>query len=1551
MSREVRLSDRVKQLSFDPSTNAFSLDSIATGFSPFRDFYEDGDVVFYAATDGTKYEVGSGEYNSNTLTRYPFRSSNISSGPYFVNDASAHGATRGKEGLFYPLYLTKSSASGIKGFAGVAEGVHEHKFSGYPGVTFYMPNTHAGHAVPAYHAGVSGENYAVSGGPVDFQGVTEVFVTYPGKTSVFTGAGVSGFSEPRKAGIAFWGNEQTLDYDSDIVWSTGTNSIGVSQPSPVYAIDVGGERHYSQVRASGFIGGGSGVYFSGGLALPQSPLKTASGGRQLEPFYRNELDNQSKTDQVFCLSGLVDQRILFKEQMKGHILAGPPSGCETVGCSPDFPEFRYLELNDIPDLSTLYVVQQNYVDYDTEIPAGAVAFTNASGKIEFDKHLQFNKSANYLGIGLGAAPSRSLDVGGDAGISGQLMVSGDAQFGGDIYAVGDLIVSGTRTYLDSTVVTVKDINLELASQSGDAINNDAAIDDAGIIVKSTNYDKKWTWRNSTDAWTTTEKIDVSGIIFDDLSTISGAYRPGSGLVLDDGIVFNVGNLFYASGTNSAGNSEHLLHQSDRLLVSGISGIQTKVIGFSGPSGLVEIDPTFLKNDIYDKIFASGNRALGLASGLAVTSGNRALGLASGLAVASGNRALGLASGLAIASGNKALELASGLANHASGHSIDVSGWTNYRIGLLGGGYNSWKVSASGDYNAVSPTHITDSISTNQSVHFMGLSGIAAEYTASDNVMRIAPSSTIFGASGYAEDLFGSLAGGYGQWRVSASGGVGYSTHIMDNISSNEAVSFMGVSGLVADYSSTTNQFLFAAPGLSGDLMTHIDNSGNLAQGFASGVAIASGNLAQSFASGVAIASGNRALGLASGLAIASGNRAFGLASGLAVASGNLAQYFASGMAIASGNSAITYASGAIVQLKSEVDAVLSPTYGSGLINQNGVVDFRHDGSGTLRHLIFDQGVRVGDGAGVGSSNINAADEKTSVMIGFESASGCHNSFDTSGVWLGFRAGALASGQQDSIYIGTRAGMQSSSFHKTNGFATPDQTENNIGIGYNALRSSLRVDNGVAIGKNAGLTMSGVYGIVSLGEGSSRYLEGAEDVVSIGTRAASDTSGIYRSVFIGRGAGSGITDFSDSIFLGYRAGALAKSDPDFAGSDIFIGENAGADSYRSPHTLFLGEQAGIRGSGVYHSTAIGRRAAWAAQDLIFVNTIGTYSSFQASGGGYNDYFGYSAGYAAKENNKVIGIGTQAGWRTFENSFSEFIGYRAGYGAIDNGQAHAIGVNAFINASGNGAAVAIGGYALSNSWDTSNVVAIGNSAGAYASGAFESIYIGQAAGSYQTAVATGPTTVATPYSWRSIAIGYFTGNHWRDRKLGSYNLIIEPYSYSDSVHQRWASDNDDYIISLGSIIHGYSTSMGPSYVSESRHLMLGKEPTNLSELQEATLQVQPQLSTDTVLKLKRDGSQAAPILESEVHFQQMSFGATGTRKQTIINRYGFLQLPIAQYATSNNIYDGNKNLIPRVDGTVVLWKKHANDVSTKPGGPHILAHIDGVWKRMTGTAQNF
>jgi len=86
--------------------------------------------------------------------------------------------------------------------------------------------------------------------------------------------------------------------------------------------------------------------------------------------------------------------------------------------------------------------------------------------------------------------------------------SGNATFN-NITASGNLTVSGTLTYIDSTTVTIADKQLELASNSGTAAGNDAYVDDGGIVLKSTDGDKKWTWLDATDAWHSTENISLA----------------------------------------------------------------------------------------------------------------------------------------------------------------------------------------------------------------------------------------------------------------------------------------------------------------------------------------------------------------------------------------------------------------------------------------------------------------------------------------------------------------------------------------------------------------------------------------------------------------------------------------------------------------------------------------------------------------------------------------------------------------------------------------------------------------------------------------------------------------------------------------------------------------------------------------------------------------------------------------------------------------------------------------------------------------------------------
>lgn len=70
---------------------------------------------------------------------------------------------------------------------------------------------------------------------------------------------------------------------------------------------------------------------------------------------------------------------------------------------------------------------------------------------------------------------------------------------------GNLTVNGTTTTVNSTTVAVADKNLELAKV---ASPTDATADGAGItVVGATNH--TWNWLDATDAWTSSEHIDLA----------------------------------------------------------------------------------------------------------------------------------------------------------------------------------------------------------------------------------------------------------------------------------------------------------------------------------------------------------------------------------------------------------------------------------------------------------------------------------------------------------------------------------------------------------------------------------------------------------------------------------------------------------------------------------------------------------------------------------------------------------------------------------------------------------------------------------------------------------------------------------------------------------------------------------------------------------------------------------------------------------------------------------------------------------------------------------
>lgn len=70
---------------------------------------------------------------------------------------------------------------------------------------------------------------------------------------------------------------------------------------------------------------------------------------------------------------------------------------------------------------------------------------------------------------------------------------------------GDLTVNGTTTTVNSTTISVDDKNLELGST---ASPSDISADGGGITLKG-DSDKTFSWVNATDAWTSSEHIDLA----------------------------------------------------------------------------------------------------------------------------------------------------------------------------------------------------------------------------------------------------------------------------------------------------------------------------------------------------------------------------------------------------------------------------------------------------------------------------------------------------------------------------------------------------------------------------------------------------------------------------------------------------------------------------------------------------------------------------------------------------------------------------------------------------------------------------------------------------------------------------------------------------------------------------------------------------------------------------------------------------------------------------------------------------------------------------------
>lgn len=142
---------------------------------------------------------------------------------------------------------------------------------------------------------------------------------------------------------------------------------------------------------------------------------------------------------------------------------------------------------------------------------------------EIDDTLYYGKGTG----GEGGSATTVEAIGGSGAfvsLSGNQTISGNKTFtgtvvlptigslstSGNVVVGGDLTVNGTTTTINSTSLSIDDKNIELAST---ASPSDVSADGAGFTIKG-DTDKTFNWLNATDAFTSSEHLElVSGKSF------------------------------------------------------------------------------------------------------------------------------------------------------------------------------------------------------------------------------------------------------------------------------------------------------------------------------------------------------------------------------------------------------------------------------------------------------------------------------------------------------------------------------------------------------------------------------------------------------------------------------------------------------------------------------------------------------------------------------------------------------------------------------------------------------------------------------------------------------------------------------------------------------------------------------------------------------------------------------------------------------------------------------------------------------------------------------
>lgn len=136
-------------------------------------------------------------------------------------------------------------------------------------------------------------------------------------------------------------------------------------------------------------------------------------------------------------------------------------------------------------VGTSFVTENGLLDHDYKIRV-----TSSAEDSKLIDALVIDSSEKKVGI-FQSTPEYTLDINGDTRITGNLLVQGET------------------TQIDVSTLNVEDINIELGSPTSGGLPSEAAIENAGIIIKCETTDKTLLYKNATESLTSSENMDLA----------------------------------------------------------------------------------------------------------------------------------------------------------------------------------------------------------------------------------------------------------------------------------------------------------------------------------------------------------------------------------------------------------------------------------------------------------------------------------------------------------------------------------------------------------------------------------------------------------------------------------------------------------------------------------------------------------------------------------------------------------------------------------------------------------------------------------------------------------------------------------------------------------------------------------------------------------------------------------------------------------------------------------------------------------------------------------